>query len=282
MAIHIKILLDKARQSDDETAVKIYRQILDEEPTNDEAHFNIGLIYKRQHDWKRSLYHNQQSAKYDPSFQGAWWNIGIAATMLKEWRIARRAWNHFGLKYEDSDAEITGQIGLTPVRLDPEGRAEVIWCKRIDPARAQIENVPTIESGRHYDDIVLHDGAPNGFRKLQGREVPVFDEIEVIKKSDYLTFDIRIESINPAETAAFEKICEGYSVECENWTMNVGRVCKACSEGRPHERHDHKLEPPKGIFRFGLAAKNRQQVEQVLETWVMKTLNKQIEIVDFG
>ncbi len=50
MAIHIKILLDKARESNDETAVKIYRQILDEEPTNDEAHFNIGLIYKRQRD----------------------------------------------------------------------------------------------------------------------------------------------------------------------------------------------------------------------------------------
>jgi hypothetical protein len=282
MAAHLKVLLDIARQSDDEKAIKIYQQILAEAPTHDEAHFNLGLIYKHRHDWAKCFYHNQESAKYDPSFDGAWWNMGIAATMLKNWRAARRAWNHFGLKYEDSDAEITGQIGVTPIRTDPKGRAEVIWSKRIDPTRAMLENVPTLQSGRHYGDIVLHDGAPNGYRKFHGHEVPVFDEMLVIHKSDYLTFEIRMEGSNAAEMKEFERICEGYAVECENWTTNVGMVCKQCSEGRPHQRHDHELKPIEGVYLFGLAAKNRQQVEQVLESWMIKTKNQDIKIVDFG
>jgi hypothetical protein len=42
------------------------------------------------------------------------------------------------------------------------------------------------------------------------------------------------------------------------------------------------LEQPEGIFRLGLAAKNRAQIDQIFESWTMKTLNKQIEILNFG
>jgi hypothetical protein len=283
MSRHLKILLDKARKSDDADAIKIYHQILAEAPTDDEAHFNLGLIYKRQQNWEKSFLHNQKAAIFDPSHDGSWWNLGMAATMLKEWRVARQAWNHFGLKYEDSDDEITGQIGITPVRTNPQGEhSEVIWCKRIDPARTMIENVPTLASNRHFGDILLNDGAPNGFRKVNGQEYAVFDEVVVIQKSEYLTYEILIEGSNAAEIKAFERICEGYGVECEDWTANIRLLCKQCSEGRPHKEHDRKLAQPDGVFRLGLAAKNRAQIDQIFESWTMKTLNKQIEILNFG
>jgi tetratricopeptide (TPR) repeat protein len=277
-----QLLLDKARRSNDAEAIKIYKQVIAEAPSNDEAHYNLGLIYKRQHDWENCFHHNQLSALLDPNFPPAWWNMGVAATVLKKWRAARKAWGHFGLKYPDSDEEITGQIGITPIRTNPKGQAEVLWCKRIDPVRARIENVPTIGSGRHYDDILLNDGQPNGSRIVEGRKFDVLDEILVLQKSDYLTFEITMEGSNPAEMKEFKRICEGYAVECENWTANTRILCKQCSEGTPHTHHDHKLKPEDGVFHFGLAGKNRPQIEQVLESWMMKTLNKEIKIVNVG
>jgi tetratricopeptide (TPR) repeat protein len=280
---YLQLLLHKARQSgDDDEAIRIYERILKHVPTNDEAHYNLGLVYKHQQNWEKSFFHNQESARLDPTFEPAWWNLGTAATMLKKWRVARQAWNHFGCKYADSDAEITGQIGITPIRLDPKGLAEVIWCKRIDPARTVIENVPTVGSGRHYGDILLNDGAPHGYRTVNKQEYPVFDEITVIQKSEYLSFEIAAEGSKESELQEFERICEGYNVEFENWTETLRAVCKACSEGRPHAHHDTKIKPPKGVYRFGLAAKTHQQVEQILESWMLMTHNKRIKIVSFG
>jgi hypothetical protein len=64
---------------------------------------------------------------------------------------------------------------------------EVVWCRRIDPARALIDNIPLPDSGRRHGDIVLHDGAPNGERILNERVVPVVDELELWQASEIST-----------------------------------------------------------------------------------------------
>ncbi len=39
-------------------------------------------------------------------------------------------------------------LGPAPVRLAPDGHAEVVWGRRIDPARIVVVNVPTPDSGQ--------------------------------------------------------------------------------------------------------------------------------------
>ena len=34
-----------------------------------------------------------------------------------------------------------------------------------------------------------------------------------------------------------------HGVPAEDWSSSVRMLCKACSEGRPHDAHDHELPP---------------------------------------
>jgi hypothetical protein len=49
-------------------------------------------------------------------------------------------------------------------------------------------NVPLPASGRHFGDVVLHDGHPDGVRLMGGREHPVFNELAVLERSAFQTF----------------------------------------------------------------------------------------------
>lgn len=88
---------------------------------------------------------HRRAVELDSSDEAAWWNLGIAATALGEWREARTAWRACGIEIPEGDGPPDLDFGLVPVRLDPAGCGEVVWCRRIDPARAVIRNVPLPE-----------------------------------------------------------------------------------------------------------------------------------------
>jgi hypothetical protein len=59
-------------------------------------------------------------------------------------------------------------------------------------------------------------------------------------------------------------------------------LCKACSEGRPHEQHDHSnLDTGwQAKRRIGLASKNAAAVTGLLERWAARGDGRRIESVD--
>src|SRR5205807_10273545 len=69
--------------------------------------------------------------------KAAWWNQGIAATALGRWGLARRAWAGFGIDLPAGEGPLDFPCGSCPVRLCPDGDAEVVWAHRIDPARSE-------------------------------------------------------------------------------------------------------------------------------------------------
>lgn len=154
--------------------------------------YNLGLVRKYQRQWAESLRCNLRATELDPEDEAAWWNAGIAATALGDWEVARLAWEAVGIKLPPGEGEIRMRLGLTPIRLNPDGQGEVVWCERIDPARAIIRNVPLPESGHRYGDLQLHDGAPNGTRVYQGQEMPVFDALQLLQASLYTTYQVRV------------------------------------------------------------------------------------------
>src|SRR5690242_11621848 len=54
--------------------------------------YNRGLQAKYQGEWQESLRCNQKAVQLDSTDQDAWWNLGIAATALRDWGEAARAW----------------------------------------------------------------------------------------------------------------------------------------------------------------------------------------------
>jgi len=267
-------LLEYAISLNDEQedeAIKIYNEVLKLRPDWSAPHYNLGLIYKYRNDWEKSFFHNERSVKLDNDYEGGLWNLGIAATALKKWRIAREAWSKCGVEIEINDDEPNIQLTNTPVRLNPNSNAEVVWAKRIDPARAIILNIPFASSGHRYNDIILNDGAPQGYKILDGVEYPILNELELIGRSNYKTYSCTIHTKEVSKIEKLINICEQYDIEAEDWST-VRYLCKKCSEGTTHEHHDHDLQERDKNALIGFAITDQNLLKEVIHKWHAITL----------
>lgn len=265
---NLESLLDQAIEASDngdkDEAIRIYEKILSEKVDWATVHYNLGLIYKYRNDWDKSYHHNKRAAELDPKMEAAQWNLGIAATMLKDWKLARQCWNFFGMQYEIINGDVC-------IRISPNAEAETVWATRICPARAIIKNIPLPESEHRFKDMVLNDGAANGHRMSEGKEYPVLDEIQQLTCSDYQTYSIKCKPISEEHFEDLQQRCWKSDIAIENWTTSVQMLCKQCSEGKPHEHHDHDLKKASGEFRIALATTSQERLISVLEAWSQET-----------
>jgi len=231
--------------------------------------FNAGLVCKIQRRWADAARYNRRALTLDPGDSGAWWNLGIAATALGDWVLAREAWRGCGIAVPDGDGPPEMPYGPVPIRLNPDADAgaEVIWCTRIDPARAIIRNVPLPASGHAEGDTVLHDGAPNGYRVLNGRQLAVFDALQVLERSGRLTIEAWIEAASADDVEALVDAGDGGGITVEDWTRTLRHLCKQCSEGVPHEEHDSLPAEWDPRRHLGIAADSERDVLRLLEAW---------------
>lgn len=229
--------------------------------------YNLGLVRKYQGQWAESLRCNLLAAELDPEDEAAWWNAGIAATALGDWEAARLAWEAVGIKLPPGEGEIRMRLGLTPIRLNPDGQGEIVWCERIDPARAIIRNVPLPDSGHRYGDLLLHDGAPNGTRVYQGQEVPVFDALQLLQASRYTTYQVRVRVGGAEDVLALAELVEEHGCGIEDWET-IRRICAACSRGNPGPHEPASQEQGQNITTLAIAARNDAALRALLTAWV--------------
>jgi hypothetical protein len=200
--------------------------------------------------------------------------MAIAATALRDWATAREAWRRVGIDIEPGNGPIADNFGITPVRLNPDGDAEVVWGRRIDPVRVVIENIPSGESGFRAGDIVLHDGAPVGQRQSNGRMYSVFNVLELFEASANSTFEAEVHALNEDDLQALTSALEAAEVDHEVWTTNMRILCKQCSEGTPHE---HTEEQRKAAWPdshlIGVSARSPDTARGVLERWSTGTVS---------
>lgn len=251
-------------------AEAILKTVVADIPDFEPAWFNLGLLYKRSRRWQDSLRCNAEAARLRQKNEPALWNLGIAATAVGDWATARRAWRDFGLNVPDGEGPIEMKLGYVPIRVDPDGEhPEVLWCQRIDPARAIVGNVPLPTSGRRLGDLLLHDGEPKGTRVLPGKgEVPVFNELQLLTASPNHTLVVRLEAPTFEDMRDLVKRCAEHHLDCEDWTANFRMLCKACSEGRPHEHHAPAADKAWAPARMlGFSSTNASVIDAILVAW---------------
>lgn len=256
-------LKEEGRWEEAETA---YRRAIMAAPDWPAPWFNLGLLFKLAHRWRDSAICSGHATELAPDDEGAWWNLGIAATALGDWALARRAWAGCGLEMPEGEGPPLLDYGPIPIRLDPDGAPEVVWCDRIDPARAIVRSVPLPESGVHERDLVLHDGEPRGYRIRMGRRLPVFDALELLERSDRSTFDTWVDAACDEDMLDLQRIAESMELVIEDWTATLRPVCRRCSEGVPHDVHDEP-QPWEPARRVGISARDRDEARRLLERW---------------
>ena len=262
-------LLDEAQALDDlEAAMPLYERALALDPDHATVHYNIGLVYKYRGAWAESLRHNRIASDLREGYEPANWNMGIAATALRDWPAAREAWRRAGIAIAQGEGPIEEDFGMTPVRLNPDDRAEVVWARRIDPVRAVIANIPYAQSGFREGDVVLHDGAAVGQREAGDRIYSVFNVLELFEASAWSTYEAEVRARDAADLDTLVQALDAAKVEHEVWTTNMRVLCKQCSEGLPHEHHDEERKagwPDSHVL--GISATSPDVARRVLETW---------------
>ncbi len=263
----------RSDEGDEDAALSLYLEALALDHARPNTLYNVGLIYKYRRDWQKSLRYNLQAAELRPDDEATNWNAGIAATALKDWRKAREAWNRAGIELENNDEPIIGGMGRACVRLngfeDTDAGIETVWVRRLSPVTARINNIPTPAARFRYGDVVLHDGAATGTRlDSDGSEVPVFNAFELFEPSRFETFDVTVIAPDAEALAALEQACDAAGMPFEDWTT-MRYLCKACSEGRAHEQHDHSVASTgwNDKRRVGIASRDAAGVHDVLNRW---------------
>jgi len=253
-----------------EAAAELYRQAVEADPELGAAWFNLGLVHKWQREWQPAIECNLRAVglgagEGDP----AWWNLGIAATALRRWELAREAWRSYGVKVPPGSGTLEMDLGLTPVRLNPTGEAEIVWCTRIDPARAVVHNIPLPRSGHRWGDVILHDGAFNGERVLDGTAYGVFDELERWEPSRVPTIQVDALCSDEDDADRLVALFEEAGWAAEDWTRSVVALCSSCSHGAADTEHPHGAGDWNSERSFGLAAPHESAAE-LLRSWEME------------
>ena len=250
---------------DDEAALQLYLKCVALDPSRPTSLYNIGLIYKYRGDWEKSLEFNARAYALCPSDAASRWNLAIAATALRRWAVARKAWRDSGLALDDGNEPVKMDFGKTPVRLNPNERGEVVWGRRIDPVRVIIESVPSPESGFLCNDIVLHDGAARGYRVIDGREYPVFNVLQLFEPSKISTYVAHIRVATPEQFEWLARLADAKGLAMEDWTGNIRMLCRQCSEGTPHESHDTDGDEAWNTERrVGFGCSSQEQIDEIV------------------
>lgn len=254
---------------DDAKALRLYQEVLRLDPARPSTLYNMGLIHKYRGEWVESREFNRRAVDLRPDDEASNWNLAIAATALCDWRTAREAWHRLGMPVELGDTPIEADFGRALTRLDPDGSAEVVWGRRVDPVRLRIENVPYPDSGYRLGDVVLHDGACNGKRESGGREYMVFDALMLHEPSRMTTFELDVDAATAEDLTALQDAIEARGGYAEDWTSSVRLLCKACSEGTPHEHHDEAAPPAGWVERrsLGVGFEGIEALEAILLAW---------------
>lgn len=258
--------IDLKEQGRHRDAEQAYQAATEADPSWSVPWYNLGLLYKESGRWPESVRCNRRAVELDPEDGAAWWNLGIAATALADWAAAREAWQQCGINLPAGADEPRLNFGPVPIRLNPNSDGEVVWCDRIDPARAIIRNIPLPTSGFREGDLLLHDGAPNGHRMWNGREYPVFDALQLLLPSTRNTFEVSVLAPGQDAVAILEDLADGAGIPMEDWET-INWICKQCSEGTPHAEHDRTPGPWQTERRMGFSAESEAELRQLLERW---------------
>jgi tetratricopeptide (TPR) repeat protein len=229
-------------------------------------HYNLGLLCKYQRRWEESFSFTARATELTADHEAAWWNLGIAATALRRWSDARHAWERCGIAVPEGEGEPDFGWGLVAVRLDPDTYGEVVWARRIDPARAQIVGVPLPSSDFQWGDTVLTDVGDAGERMLKGKTYPVFNLLDTLERSWYRKFVIELATADEVALDKLAQIANELGGAASGWGRTTHILCRTCSLGAPHTHSDSETSP--AFSHVGVAAKDRDHAQKIIERWL--------------
>lgn len=262
------------RTGDVYNAVKLYKRVMKLAPEWDKPYYHLSIIYKYRNEWKPSLHYSQKAIEINPTEEDAWWNLAIAATALKKWQAASDAWNQLGYDVHDQKIRAETELQMIALRINRQ-QPEIVWARSLDPARARIESIPHPSSGRRYAEVVLHDGKQQGWYVADGKQFPVFDELQQVESSKYHTYAVLLDTPQRDAAETLGQLCYNEDLGFENWS-NLTRLHIPENTNRLPEYYSTSFSTKEAseVQLVAIAALNVRAVRRILQTWRVITLHE--------
>jgi len=261
------------KKGDAYTAVKLFKKAIRLSPSWSLPYAQLGSLYKDRTDWKTCLYYSNKALLFDEEEMQAWTNLGLAATALKKWKTARQAWNHLGYEFKETDQSPDFDLGTMALYLNPLTRPEVVWARRLDPARAVVISIPQPGSGHRYGDIALFDPSSEGTQVAGSQRWPAYRALQSLKSSPYKTFSVLLLEATPAQVDVLAQLCGQENLGFDNWSASTHLYLPPALRERPefHLHHLPRDKAPRNIL-VAMAAKSIRPLQRVLRNWEIITL----------
>ncbi len=244
-------LLGPLRHAD---AVAAIERALALDPDNGGWHYDLGLVHKHARDFERALAANRRARELLGDQRNVLWNLAIAATALGKGAEAADAWRALGL-----DAQARGDalpfvegldpvqvrlptigagVGLAPVVPDEAAGFEIVWAQPLSPCHGVLRSPTFRDAIADFGDVVLWDGAPVSVGQRDGRPVPCFPLLGVLKKGDERRFRFIALQQKATDLDALGAALPDDIVVYRHGER-VERVCPRCAAGETLMRHEH-------------------------------------------
>ncbi|MEL7119841.1 MAG: hypothetical protein AAFO07_10380 [Bacteroidota bacterium] len=263
--------LQKDREGDVYTAIKLYKKVTKNYPDWAPPFERLGHLYKDRQDWKAALHYIKKSVSLNPGNSQAWWDLGIAATALKRWRIAKNVWTKFGMHHPISPLRKV-------IRLRHNKGEELVEVLILDPARAQIKSIPFPGSTYRYNDIVLYDRTITGHYITETERLPIHDAIGVFKSSVYQSASCLLLSVDKNDLSTLEELCKYNEVGIDIWSNAQLNTSNYQQKDKNEYYHLNKLDAQSSNLCLAIAAKRPQHIIDLLENWQVISLKQYIEL----
>ncbi len=184
----------------DDDALKAYKLALTIDNQNGYWWFHLGLLHKWRGRFREGLEANQRAYARLGAHKPVLWNLALCATALGEGKLALEAWEKLGIKGELSSAGMPMVPGVPPMQVrvatlgEDVGRNdplppnvvtfEVLWVEPLSPCHGVVHTPTVRKANVDYGDVVLWDGAPVRVHEVDGRPVPVFPLLSILRPGD--------------------------------------------------------------------------------------------------
>jgi len=184
----------------DADALQAYQLALTIDDKNGWWWFQLGLLHKWRGQFRQALEVNRKARARLGDVKPVLWNLAISATALGEGQVALEAWEKLGIAGSLSKGGLPFVAGMPAMQMrvatlgeeigrnDPlPSRAvtfEVLWVQPLSPCHGVVQSPTVRKASVDYGDVVLWDGAPVHVNEVDGRKVPVFPLLWILRPGD--------------------------------------------------------------------------------------------------
>lgn len=256
-------------------AVKLYRLLVKQAPDWLSPHQQLAAIYKKRQEWKAVVHYNKKAVVLESGARQQWWDLGIGTYAIGKKRQAQRIWNKFGWN--------PGQLPrVLSVQIQHSGIFELVWVKPINPVAGIIISVPHPQADRSFKDKILFDHQILGYHVADGQRHPIFQELDLLKRSHYLTFSGIIYDCTEEDLQTFSQLATQAGMGFEVWS-NAAYGRQLSQIERPAEFYAGNTtftsQPSAAGVLIALSGKRALIVKELIKSWEVIRL-KQVHDIE--